>query len=246
MIHEEESLRKLQRERTARVKRILRWMPRRATMHRYPILKWFAKSARKRPYLWTFRTSAVVPAFYAGSILSLCPVYGIQIPLAVLLAFWFRANLPILVGLQAITNPLTFLPVYYADYQIGRILVSLFQYQTPHLNIHELRAFFAAFEDGLWAQNMTYAAQIWGLMTLGGCVLGTFTGAVLSLVYRLGSYEASQTFQRIHSLQEKRRMAMKASHEAASDDSSSPSSDSNATSSPPDSRASSPSPPPSR
>src|SRR5690606_15820056 len=56
MMQEEETLRRLQRERAARVKRVLRWMPRRATIHRYPILKWFAASARQRPYLWTFRT----------------------------------------------------------------------------------------------------------------------------------------------------------------------------------------------
>jgi hypothetical protein len=241
MTHEEESLRRLQRERTARVKRILRWMPRRATMHRYPILKWFAKSARKRPSLWTFRTSAVIPALYAGSILSLCPVYGIQIPVAVLLAFWLRANLPVLVALQAITNPLTFLPIYYADYQIGRIIVSLFQIETPHLNIHELKAFFVAFEDGLWAQNFTYAVEIWALMMLGGCVLGTFMGGVLSLTYRIGAHEASQTFQRLHALQEKRRLAAETAAATATENGTKDAPSKNSPTSPthPDTRASS-------
>lgn len=205
MTHEEENLRKLTRERTARVKRILRWLPRRATLHRYPVLKWFSASARRRPHLWTFRVSAAIPALYAGSILALSPAYGIQLPIAILLAFWLRANLPILFGLQWLTNPLTFVPIYYADYQIGKSVLAIFRLESPHLNIHQLRLFFDGFHSGFWKENLSYAIHVWGVMTLGGIIIGTFVGAVLSILYRVGSQNATLTYQRLHALQEKRR-----------------------------------------
>lgn len=207
MHQEEENLRKLQRERTARVKRILRWMPRRATVHRYPGLKWFAASARKRPYLWTFRVSAAVPAIYAGSILSLLPLYGVQIPLAVVCAFVFRANLPILVGLQWISNPVTAIPLYYAGYRIGRIILGLLMVDVPLLSTSELRLHMSGLDEGFWASNLIYALQVWGIMALGGLVMGIFVATLLSFLYRLGSRNATLTFQRIHALQEKRRKA---------------------------------------
>ncbi|HCR37111.1 MAG TPA: hypothetical protein DIU37_03070, partial [Opitutae bacterium] len=47
--------------RIRRVKKLLRPLPRRANIHRYPFIKWFANAAHKRPYLWSFRTKEVTP-----------------------------------------------------------------------------------------------------------------------------------------------------------------------------------------
>ncbi|PJF37773.1 MAG: DUF2062 domain-containing protein, partial [Phototrophicales bacterium] len=101
-------------------------MPRRATLHNYPFIKFFAESARKRAYLWSFRVSEVIPAIYAGSIISFLPLYGIQIPLAFACALLFRANLMILVGLQFITNPVTIVPIYSLEYFLGDMVLKAF------------------------------------------------------------------------------------------------------------------------
>ena len=73
MTVEESELEETRWRRIRRVKKWLRPLPRRATIHRYPILKFFAESARKRIYLWSFRVENAVPAIYAGCILSLTP-----------------------------------------------------------------------------------------------------------------------------------------------------------------------------
>src|SRR3954462_5505511 len=77
---------------TRRMKRVLRYAPRRAVFHRYPLIGRFAVAARRRAYLWSLKPRHVRPALYFGTILSLWPVMGIQLPLALLLALFVRCN----------------------------------------------------------------------------------------------------------------------------------------------------------
>ena len=44
---------------------------------------------------------------------------------SLLAIFLVRANLPVLVALQWISNPITVVPIYYADYQTGMALLEL-------------------------------------------------------------------------------------------------------------------------
>lgn len=207
MTHEEDRLNRRRRERIARVKRILRWMPRRSNVHRYPVLKWFARAARDRSYLWSFRVGRAVPALYAGSILSLMPLYGIQLPLAVAFAFVLRANLPLLFSLQFITNPITLLPAYFAGFQVGRAVLSLFSIETPHLNMAEMRLLMDAVKAGHWAMNLKYLAAVWGITSLGSLILGTFLGSITSLFYKLAAYEVTVSYRRLKDLQQRRQEA---------------------------------------
>ncbi|MGA1204190.1 MAG: DUF2062 domain-containing protein [Opitutales bacterium] len=205
MPNEEHNLKRQRHERIARVKRLLRLMPRKATMHRYPVLKWFTRAARKRSYLWCFRVKAVVPAFYVGCILSLLPIYGIQLPLAVAFAFLLRANLPILATLQFITNPLTVVPAYYTAYQIGRVTLHPFGIEAPLLNMAEMKSLMDAAQSGNWEYNLQYLWTIWWVTSLGGIVLGTFLGAIGSAAYRLAAYEVVVFNEKIKSLHLRRK-----------------------------------------
>ncbi len=205
MTTEESRLYRLRQERVARVKRLLRRMPRRSNVHKYPVLKWFASAARKRSYLWSFRVRYMIPAFYAGCIITILPIYGIQLPLAVLFAFLLRANLPVLTSLQFITNPLTAVPIYFAAFQVGRVVMNLFGMETPQLNMHQLRFLLETFRDGEWGPNLRYMGTVWLLTCLGGIILGTFLGALLSGFYRLAAYEVVVFNKRIRELQKKRQ-----------------------------------------
>lgn len=204
MIHEEKRLHLLRWERIARVKRILRLMPRRATMHRYPVIRWFARSARRRMYLWSFRISHAVPAIYAGCILALLPIYGIQLPIAVGLAFLLRANLPILFSLQFITNPLTVWPIYFACYRIGRVILTTFGFDTPTINKQGMHSLYDSMVAGGFVLNFDYVSAIWLQILLGGSIIGTFLGAIGSLAYRLGAYEVTVLNNKIRDFQQKR------------------------------------------
>jgi uncharacterized protein (DUF2062 family) len=185
MTAEESEFHKTKWRRIRRVKRWLRPLPRRTNIHRYPILKFFAETARKRIYIWSFRVENAVPAIYAGSILTLMPIYGIQVPLAFLLALLLRANLPILVGLQVVSNPLTVLPIWYAAYQIGRIFLSLIGIKVPPLNHEEVQVLLDNFIHGAWGNKFDNLAAVFGVTNLGAIVMGTFFGILGSLAYRL-------------------------------------------------------------
>jgi uncharacterized protein (DUF2062 family) len=207
MTHEEDRLNRRRRERIARVKRILRWMPRRSNVHRYPVLKWFAKAALKRSYLWSFRVRAAVPALYAGCILSLLPIYGIQLPAAVGLAFLIRANLPILFSLQFITNPITVLPAYFTSYQVGKVVLALFGISGPHVNMAEMKAFLDTIRAGDLGVNLKYLATLWSITCLGSLILGIFLATVAAAIYKLAAYEVGVSYHRLKELQRHRQEA---------------------------------------
>lgn len=109
--------------RRRRLRRLLRPLPRRANVSRYPVLKWFAASAQRAPFLWSFKRSQIVPALYVGSVLSFLPVYGVQFALAFGAALLLRANLTVMVALQLITNPLTIAPIYAFTGWIGIVVM---------------------------------------------------------------------------------------------------------------------------
>ncbi|NBB78403.1 MAG: DUF2062 domain-containing protein [Verrucomicrobia bacterium] len=185
MTVEESDLEATKWRRIRRVKKWLRPLPRRATIHRYPILKFFAESARKRIYLWSFRVENAVPAIYAGCILSLLPLYGLQIVGAFLLAIWLRANLPILVGLQFISNPITVIPIWFAAYRVGRTCLGLFGIEVDRLTRAEVRILLDNFIHGAWGEKFTQLFIVFSVTSLGALILGSFFGLLGSIFYRI-------------------------------------------------------------
>lgn len=111
------------RARRRRLRWLLRKLPRRANLHRYPGIRRFAAAARKRPFLWSFKRAQILPAVYVGTVLSLMPTYGIQFIIAFAAALLFRANLTVMAGLQLINNPLTAAPIYLATDLVGMWLI---------------------------------------------------------------------------------------------------------------------------
>ncbi|PIQ38502.1 MAG: hypothetical protein COW59_01405, partial [Lysobacterales bacterium CG17_big_fil_post_rev_8_21_14_2_50_64_11] len=105
------------KQRRGWLRKLLRPLPRRANVARYPVIKWFAVMARRLPFLWSFRRQHVLPALYLGCVLSLLPVYGIQFGLALVFALLVRGNVTVLMGLQLLTNPFTAVPAYLVTYK---------------------------------------------------------------------------------------------------------------------------------
>ncbi|MGF1450065.1 MAG: DUF2062 domain-containing protein [Opitutales bacterium] len=190
MTHEEKNLQRVRHLRIRRVKRLLRPLPRRATIHRYPVLKWFAQTARARSYLWSFRPQHVVRALYAGCILAMLPIYGFQLLAAFVVALVLRANLMFMVALVLITNPFTFVPLYAADFAVGDWLLRLC-FAAPEFQILEwikrIPQFFespSAYMDYLQANGLaSKLPYFFGALTLGGFVLGTLMGGVCHAIY---------------------------------------------------------------
>lgn len=185
MTTEERKLKEAKWRHLRRVKWLLRPLPRRANIHRYPILKWFGNAAKRRAFLWSFRETHVIPAIYAGFIVSMLPLYGIQIPLSVGAALLLRANLPILTGLQMLTNPLTIIPLWFAGYEVGRAVLGIVGIEVIPLAKGQIGLMLDHVANGRWGDNVERMATVFGVISLGAIVMGVFFGLVGSVAYKI-------------------------------------------------------------
>ncbi|MBC8008759.1 MAG: DUF2062 domain-containing protein [Burkholderiales bacterium] len=110
--------------RIRRLKLLLRFMPRRARFHTYPLVGRFASFARARSYLWSFRYEQIRPSFYLGCILTLIPIPA-QLPIAFFLCLGFRANFMLMGGLQFLSNPATSVPLVIGTYKLGSMVLNV-------------------------------------------------------------------------------------------------------------------------
>ncbi|MDR2372141.1 MAG: DUF2062 domain-containing protein [Puniceicoccales bacterium] len=165
------------------IKKFLKRLPRRGNMHRYPILKYFAGAAKKRTYLWSFRVTEAVPALYAGWILTLVPVMSIQIVIACVLSFLFRANIMILVALQFISMPFTVPFLWYIAYKVGAFFVG--KLGTKEVQVIKQSYEQVGFEK--MSDFFTHGEQCmrWFFTTtLGGIILGVIIGHISAIIYK--------------------------------------------------------------
>lgn len=219
------------RERFARIRRakfFLRFMPRRARFHTYPLIGRFAAFARKRSFLWSFRSSEVRPAIYVGSVLAFMPVPGLQLVLAFLLAVLLRRNVMVLAGLQFLTNPLT-LPVFIGTHQIGMTIIEHSGFgrsieptesvyvadQTDFKAIPAIKAASPAppLESGgrlhRWTSGI--GTQINALI-IGGIIVGLCVGAIIDLIWVISVNQAAAHRRKV----ELRRIVIPATNSNAS------------------------------
>jgi hypothetical protein len=164
--------------RRKRVRRLLRPLPRRANIHRYPVIKWFAEHAQRRPELWSFKRAQILPALYAGSVISLLPLYGVQLVVAFAAAVLFRANLTVMVALQFLTNPFTIVPVYAFTGWVGATL---------------MRAF------GI-GEDLPTAAYYANALFIGGVIVGVLFAVLADITWRVVAWEARAFTARMHRL----------------------------------------------
>lgn len=174
----------LHRKWLARRRRLRKWLrplPRRANVSKYPVIKWFADAARRRPYLWSFKRPQVMASLYAGSVLALLPVYGLQVAIGLALAILVRGNLTVMIALQMITNPLTLGPIYLATHALGQKIIGW---------------------TGYGAGPSDVGTHI-NALVVGGIVAGLGLALVLDLGWRLLAWEARRFRSQLQALHER-------------------------------------------
>ena len=154
--------------RRRRLRKLLRPLPRRANVARYPVIKWFAEHARRAPYLWSFKRAQVIPALYVGSVLSFLPLVSVQFMLAFGAALLIRGNVTLLMGLQMITNPLTIAPIYAFTAWVGFVLMDAL---------------------GL-GKDLGDALRLTQALFIGGTVVGLAFGLLADLTWRFLAWES--------------------------------------------------------
>lgn len=196
--------------RIRRLKQLLRFMPRRARFHTYPIVGRFAAFARARSYLWSFSYDRLRASFYTGAILSLMPAVGVQLPVAFVLCLILRTNFMVAGGLQFITNPVTMGPVYLGTYELGAYVLhhtgwgpaeAVSAAPEPIADESIPRSGFAATTPnpgspdsspvlGNWLGELATKFRVTNLthlfngLVIGGLIVGSLLGGVLDLLWR--------------------------------------------------------------
>jgi len=109
------------------------------------------------------------------------PIVGLQMLVVFFLAMIVRANLPVIIALQWISNPFSMGPIYFADYQIGRIFLRLvgIKYEKNKLLSAEFNWSDFSFSD---LKNLL---DTFPPMFVGGSVIGISLGVVSVFLYKL-------------------------------------------------------------
>jgi len=188
--------------RIRRTKWLLQFAPRKARFHRYPFIGRFADVARKRSYLWSFRSEDVRTAIYVGAVLALLPVMGVQIPVAFLLALLLRKNVMVLTGLQMITNPFTAAFLYYATYRLGHAVTlwSGFGNSTEVIPTTGGETILAGDANMpapphtlVWSEHL---GTTFNALVIGGVILGLALGLILDIAWRIVAARVARRRQR--------------------------------------------------
>ena len=124
----------------------------------------------------------------AGLFTAYLPLFGLHIPLAFIFAQLMRANKALAVIAVWISNPLTFVLIYYPCYRLGRLIVHFF-HQKPQVELDQIQALIDQtfslnymllhlFTADYWRQVGTVFTMI-GLETfIGGVILGTIVAKI--------------------------------------------------------------------
>ena len=101
--------------------RLKAWLPSPETIRSNRWLRWLGPVLH-HPRLWHFSRKGIALGLAIGIFFGLLiPVA--QIPFAATLAVVLRANLPMAVASTLVTNPVTFGPVYYGAYRLGKAVL---------------------------------------------------------------------------------------------------------------------------
>lgn len=143
---------------------IKRFFPKLDTVKEEKILKIFGPAVLQ-PNLWHINKKSVSRGFAIGAFCAFLPIPG-QMILAAFLSITFAANIPISLVLTWITNPITFTPIFYFAYKIGKIIFDgRITYDVDEKEIDIL-------------SNIMY---IWEPLLLGSIVL-SITGSIVAYI----------------------------------------------------------------
>ncbi|MGR8936075.1 MAG: DUF2062 domain-containing protein [Gammaproteobacteria bacterium] len=143
-----------------------------------------------QPHLWHLNRHSVARAFAVGGFAMYTPPLPWQMIIAAALAIYFEANLPIAVALVWITNPLTWIPLYYVAYNLGALLLGREGY-----SFSDFQSVFSSLGDAWDKLGAPFLLGCFGMMII--CALIGFFGIQIFWRYHvLSAWEKRKTRRR--------------------------------------------------
>jgi uncharacterized protein (DUF2062 family) len=136
---------------------IKRYMPNQDTVKEHKHLQFLGEKLHE-PNLWHLNRRSVARAFAVGLFVAWLPIPG-QIIVVALAALYFRANMVISVALVWLTNPITWVPLFYFAYRVGLRFLNM----TPPTETFEFTM------DNV----MIHLDALWGPLLFGCLFIGT-------------------------------------------------------------------------
>ena len=103
------------------IARLKAWLPTPQALQQIRWLRWLAPYMA-HPRLWHFSRKGVALGVALGIFFGLLLPIA-QMPAATGVAIALRANVPVAIASTFVTNPVTFGPIYYAAYRLGRLVL---------------------------------------------------------------------------------------------------------------------------
>jgi len=130
-------------------RRLKRWLPHPDTVRKSRWAGWLGPMLH-HPRLWYLNRRGIARGFAIGIFFGLLIPVG-QIPISGAVAVLMRVNVPVAMASTFISNPVTFGPLYYAAYKLGRAVVGEEEAEPP-----------PGFEDhGAWPDPMQVIEPPW-------------------------------------------------------------------------------------
>lgn len=160
-------------------KRLKAWLPTPEKLQESRIIRWFAPFLAD-PRLWHMNRASLGRGVYIGVLCAFFPLPG-QMPLALIGALLFRANVPMAIALTWITNPLTTIPVFWLAYSVGAIILG-----EPIIGLRGIGVLLAdltlwIFGTGNPPNSNTFSFEVFGL---GLVICGVISSIIAGLLFR--------------------------------------------------------------
>lgn len=150
------------------------------------------------PRLWHFNRHSLNKAVYIGVLCAFFPLPG-QMPLALIGALMFRANVPMALALTWITNPFTTLPIFYAAYYLGALILD-----APMISLRMIARMIADFSSWIFSDGanpfITYQGSFsLSAFCLGLVIMAIVTSVICGIAFKiLWRYKIVTTWQKRH------------------------------------------------
>ena len=132
------------------------------------ILKIFGPAVLQ-PNLWHINKKSVSRGFAIGAFCAFLPIPG-QMIIAAFLSITFAANITIAVILTWITNPITYAPIFYFAYKVGKIFIDF----KIHVDVNETNI-----------DILTNIIHIWQPLLIGSIILASIGSIISYIIIRI-------------------------------------------------------------